>query len=62
MARSGLCSLMLFRLISPHHFFPCPPHRIPLISGDLLTGTQEALKRAVSSNHSHAVLFPPGHV
>jgi hypothetical protein len=26
-----------------------------------LVSTRGALKRAVSSNHSHAVLFPPGH-
>jgi hypothetical protein len=56
---SSLCSLILFRPISSRHFFPCP-HRIPLISGDLLASTRGALKRSVSSFHSHAVLLPPG--
>jgi hypothetical protein len=43
-------------------FFPCPPHHIPRTSGDLLASTREALKRAVSSNHSLAVRLPPSHV
>jgi hypothetical protein len=56
--------LFLFVILSfaPRHFFPCPPHRIPRVSGDLPASTQGALKRAVSSLHSLAVLFPPGHV
>jgi hypothetical protein len=43
----------------PIYFFPCPAHHIPHICGDPPARPQGVLKRAVSSNHSHAFLVSP---
>jgi hypothetical protein len=64
--KSGRChffsSSLSLRPISPRYFFPCRPHRIQRVSGDLIASTRGALKRAVSSIYSLAVPLPPGNV
>jgi hypothetical protein len=55
----SLISHVILSNFSPYISF-CPAHHIPLMPSDPLARPRGALKRAVSSNHSLAFLFPLG--